>query len=311
MDASLSGPFGRVTLTSTNLTIGRLPTNQLVVTDPKTSSRHAEIRSTGTGYTITDLGSTNGTLVNDQPLERDVPRPLNSGDVIRIGDTRITYEASGMPQVEPTVYANQGNGAGLGYDPTMAAPPVPSANTAYGSGNQQNYQHQSPSSSYSQPQPAYGQPPAAPPYGYPALAQTSPRKSNRPSRTLLIILGSVLGAIVLLCVIISAFVYVNRSTPEKTLGTFCNGLKNKDYQTAYSQLARSIQNQVTEGQFESAFTGNNTPQITNCTVSNTYENGSTGSGALNYSFNNGRTVTQDYKLAYEDNVWKISSGTNR
>ncbi len=68
LDASLNGPSGRITLGTNVLTIGRSASNQLVVSDPKTSSRHAEIRPEGSDYTLIDLGSTNGTFVNGQRL---------------------------------------------------------------------------------------------------------------------------------------------------------------------------------------------------------------------------------------------------
>src|SRR5947209_13563182 len=69
MEAALNGPSGRTTLGPAVLTIGRVPSNSLVVNDAKASSRHAEISPTGTGYSITDVGSTNGTFVNEQKLD--------------------------------------------------------------------------------------------------------------------------------------------------------------------------------------------------------------------------------------------------
>ena len=205
MDASLNGPFGRVSLSSDVLTIGRLPSNTLALNDLKASSRHAEIRPMDNGYAITDLGSTNGTFVNEQQLRPNEPRQLNAGDSVRVGDTRFTYEVSGLPEVAPTIYAEKS--AIAGYDPTIAVPaPAPSANTAYG-GDQQNYPPYAqnpppPAPVYGQPQqgaypppPAYGQPQPAPPYGYPPAVP--PKKSNK---TLFIILGSVVGGIILLCI---------------------------------------------------------------------------------------------------------------
>jgi hypothetical protein len=57
--------------------------------DPFASSRHARISCQGHVVVIEDLGSTNGTYLNDQPLTG--PQPLHEGDVIRIGDSEFSY----------------------------------------------------------------------------------------------------------------------------------------------------------------------------------------------------------------------------
>src|SRR5947209_4432482 len=57
--------------------------------DPFASSRHAHISQQGHVFVIEDLGSTNGTYLNDEPL--DGPQPLHPGDRIRIGDSEFRY----------------------------------------------------------------------------------------------------------------------------------------------------------------------------------------------------------------------------
>ena len=69
-------------------TIGRAPSNHLSLDDPKVSRRHAIIRPGDHGYLLFDRGSTNGTVVNGQTIER---HPLIDGDVIRIGATDFTF----------------------------------------------------------------------------------------------------------------------------------------------------------------------------------------------------------------------------
>ena len=59
--------------------------------DPFASTRHARIERQGSLLVLEDLGSTNGTYLNDEPL--DGPRPLHHGDRIRIGDAELTYLA--------------------------------------------------------------------------------------------------------------------------------------------------------------------------------------------------------------------------
>lgn len=58
--------------------------------DPFASSRHARVYEQGGIFVIEDLGSTNGTYLNEELL--DGPRPLHPGDRVRIGDSELTFE---------------------------------------------------------------------------------------------------------------------------------------------------------------------------------------------------------------------------
>lgn len=62
---------------------------EIKLEDPFASSRHAMITRQGRTLAIQDLGSTNGTYVNDETLEG--ARSLHDGDRIRIGDSEFTY----------------------------------------------------------------------------------------------------------------------------------------------------------------------------------------------------------------------------
>ena len=69
--------------------IGRLPECDIVITDPGASRRHATITlDDGGEYVLTDLGSTNGTIVNDEPVGEHV---LSDGDRITIGNTVLEF----------------------------------------------------------------------------------------------------------------------------------------------------------------------------------------------------------------------------
>ncbi len=60
--------------------------------DRGVSKLHARIETEASGYVIADLGSRNGTYVNDHPVGGE-PAPLLPGDHIRIGQTILTFEA--------------------------------------------------------------------------------------------------------------------------------------------------------------------------------------------------------------------------
>jgi len=71
-------------------TIGRGRDCDVVLEDAGISRRHAEIRPGPAGWTVADLGSTNGVLVNGQPV--DVARALQSGDRVELGSTELVFE---------------------------------------------------------------------------------------------------------------------------------------------------------------------------------------------------------------------------
>ncbi|HUQ79120.1 MAG TPA: FhaA domain-containing protein [Patescibacteria group bacterium] len=72
------------------ITIGRAPDNGLVVRDGRASRHHARIDGRRGSLVLTDLGSTNGSFVNDRQVESIA---LGEGDRIRIGTTSLIVEA--------------------------------------------------------------------------------------------------------------------------------------------------------------------------------------------------------------------------
>jgi pSer/pThr/pTyr-binding forkhead associated (FHA) protein len=64
---------------------------EIVLEDPFASTRHARIERQGTAIVLEDLGSTNGTYLNDELLSG--PQPLHGGDRIRIGDSHFTLQS--------------------------------------------------------------------------------------------------------------------------------------------------------------------------------------------------------------------------
>jgi len=76
------GPGGAV--------LGRSRDCDIVVDDANVSRHHAEIRPAGDGWTIADLGSTNGVLVNGRRATGAVP--LAAGDEVELGTSTLRFE---------------------------------------------------------------------------------------------------------------------------------------------------------------------------------------------------------------------------
>ena len=70
--------------------LGRGEESDIVLEDSFASSSHARLVPHGDVIVLEDLGSTNGTYLNDEPLRG--PQPLHPGDRIRIGDSDFTFE---------------------------------------------------------------------------------------------------------------------------------------------------------------------------------------------------------------------------
>ena len=95
--------------------IGALEKNEIHLEDPQASRLHATIEFDGKRALLRELGSLNGTLLNDAPVNN---AELFTGDVIRIGDTRLTVQ---LTPFEPVVAAADGGFARQEL-PTVAAP---------------------------------------------------------------------------------------------------------------------------------------------------------------------------------------------
>ncbi len=70
------------------ITIGRLKENNIVIDNPGVSGQHARIAIDARGWVLKDLGSKNGTFINEKPVKTHL---LNIGDVITIGRHIIVY----------------------------------------------------------------------------------------------------------------------------------------------------------------------------------------------------------------------------
>jgi hypothetical protein len=73
-----------------DLVLGRGDHAAIRLEDPFASARHARIYEQAGSVVVEDLGSTNGTYLNEELLE--TPRPLHPGDRVRIGDSEFVFE---------------------------------------------------------------------------------------------------------------------------------------------------------------------------------------------------------------------------
>lgn len=87
----------KVLLDKPRVTMGRRDSNTVLLDDRMSSSHHAEVTKDLNGYTVRDLGSTNGTLVNGAPITEV---ELKHGDQVRIGNTRFLFKDPSMKDIE-------------------------------------------------------------------------------------------------------------------------------------------------------------------------------------------------------------------
>jgi Protein of unknown function (DUF3662)/FHA domain len=80
----------RLPVPARGATLGRSRDCEIVLDDSSISRRHAEIRPAGDGWTVADLGSTNGVRLNGRAVEG--AQPLQAGDRVELGSTEIVFE---------------------------------------------------------------------------------------------------------------------------------------------------------------------------------------------------------------------------
>jgi len=78
------------------VSVGRDASNSIRLHDTEISRRHAEFRKTPEGYNLVDIGSANGTFVNNKKIE---VTPLQAGDHVAFGQTLLVY-SPGRPEAQ-------------------------------------------------------------------------------------------------------------------------------------------------------------------------------------------------------------------
>jgi predicted component of type VI protein secretion system len=189
-------PGQTFSLTEEIIQIGRTETNNIVISDPEMSRHHAQLERQLDGYSIQDLGSTNGTFVN---YERVIGvTMLSHGDVISFGEAvTLAYwdESATTSQPFPPSQIRE-------QPSETAVPPSPPA---------------------SAPQPASTAPPVVesspeiPPLTideYVAQAKTRRRR---------LIIGCGVGFLLLICICVGALFFLDGYQQGRLL--YCGGLR--------------------------------------------------------------------------------------
>jgi predicted component of type VI protein secretion system len=111
------------------ITLGRDPSNDIVISDPQVSRQHARIRRQGNVVMIEDAGSTNGTFVNGMRLIG--PHTLVDGDAISLGDAAtLVYHGADVTMTKPLAGRPTIPPAAPTYRPQPAPAPPPPVYTA-------------------------------------------------------------------------------------------------------------------------------------------------------------------------------------
>jgi pSer/pThr/pTyr-binding forkhead associated (FHA) protein len=165
-------------LSKNELTIGRDANNEITINDAEISRHHSKLVLTGDGYAIEDMGSTNGTYIDEKRISAQTM--LKVGNVVRLGDNvQLIYEYAGLDP-DATI-ASSGK---------ASATPMPAAPT---------------------PAPAAAPPPAAKPaqpaYGGQMAQGPAAEGGKKPNRNLMIGCGVLL--VIAACVVIGGLWYID------------------------------------------------------------------------------------------------------
>ena len=82
-------------LTQEKMILGRDLSADISIGETAISRKHTEFYVSPSGVQVKDLGSTNGTFINDIKIEKDTYQPLNDGDLVRCGSTLLKFLKEG------------------------------------------------------------------------------------------------------------------------------------------------------------------------------------------------------------------------
>jgi DNA-binding NtrC family response regulator/pSer/pThr/pTyr-binding forkhead associated (FHA) protein len=101
------------------LVIGRESPADAVVSDPEVSKEHCAIERTEAGHVVRDLGSRNGTYVNDRRIGQ---RPLGFGDKLRVGRSVFVFVTDAAPPPPPSPAASPAADGTLALESRLVEP---------------------------------------------------------------------------------------------------------------------------------------------------------------------------------------------
>ncbi len=104
----------------------------------------------------------------------------------------------------------------------------------------------------------------------------------------------------------NGLLYVNRSTPEKTLSAFCSAMQGKDDLKAYSQYSSAYQHTYPEQQFDSDMS---VDRVTSCSYGSVSLSGSRAVTRLRLFYASG-AASDNTMILRQDGDWKIDGGVN-
>jgi pSer/pThr/pTyr-binding forkhead associated (FHA) protein len=111
-------------LLKNEITIGRDINNEIVINDSEISRRHCRLVMSGEGYLVEDLGSTNGTWINEQRLTG--PHDLVPGESFRLGDNVVLeYGLEGFDEDATKVSAGAAQAPAKPAQPAQPVQPAP------------------------------------------------------------------------------------------------------------------------------------------------------------------------------------------
>ncbi|QBD79350.1 hypothetical protein EPA93_26520 [Ktedonosporobacter rubrisoli] len=142
-------------------------------------------------------------------------------------------------------------------------------------------------------------PPPAPASG---TALAKPQRTL--SRSFLITAGIVVAILIIAPIVTyQILAYANRSTPTKTLDAFCTALQHEDYQQAYNQFSKNLQNQFSEMDFANALAPD---KVVSCVHGSASESDTSSVTSLRL-IHDSKGVNQELVTLKKDenNVWKI------